>query len=184
MHASIRNIDNLVGIIAFDLPLEPRKQFIPFTDFFCLLLCFLSAASRTFFAAVSFVFKSFSEFNIYIPTYRSLYSWNFQTILIIQDSKVTVDVPSYKIPHPLGFLFPSPVSLWLTDHIADHHILIGGIEYDYLELFRCNIQTRRWFNINETTITLLGCDTILSCNVVGHVEEQHPLSLGVSSQEE
>ena len=68
-----------------------------------------------------------------------------------------------------------------NDHIADHHISLGGIEDARLELCHCNIQTSRWFKINETAILLLGCDTMLSCNVVGHVEEHHPLSLGVST---
>ena len=83
----------------------------------------------------------------------------FHTFLIIQDSGVTVEVTSYKIPHPLGFLFIRPVSLWLTDQISDHHISLGGIEDSCLELCHCNIQTRRCFNINETTIILLGCNT-------------------------
>ena len=104
----------------------------------------------------------------------------FQTLLIIQDSWVTVDVPSLKTPHQIGFLFISPVSLWFNDQIANHHTLIGGIEDSCLELCHRNIQTRRWFNINETTILLLGCDTIISCNMVGHVEEHNLLSLGVS----
>ena len=105
----------------------------------------------------------------------------FQTLFIIQYSGVTVDVPSYEILHPLGLIFLSPFPLWLTDHIADHHISLGGIEDAHLELCHWNIQTSRWFKINKTTILIPGCDKMLSCNVVGHVEEHHSLSLGVST---
>ena len=86
----------------------------------------------------------------------------FQTLFIIQDYGVTVDVPSYKIPHPLGLLLLSPVSLLMTDQIADHHILLGGIEDACLELYHCNIQTSRWLKINKTTILILVFNTMLS----------------------
>ena len=67
----------------------------------------------------------------------------------------------------LPFYFPCLLVIDWSDGLSPH-------------LAQWNIQTRRWFKINEMTIILLGWYTIPSCDMVGHVEEHHPSSLGFS----